>query len=60
MNSIYYDILKLNYKPVITKRILISTVEVCFKALFSIPVIYPPPDISPPFVSPSKIPYEEV
>ena len=60
MNSIYYDILKLNYKPVITKRILISTVEVCFKALFSIPVICPPRIQVPPFMSPSKTPYEEV
>ena len=59
MNSIYYDILKLDYKPVITKRILISTVEVCFKALFLLR-LYAPPYISPPFVSPSKIPFEEV
>ena len=33
LNSIYHDVLKLSYKPVNAKRILISTAIACFEVL---------------------------
>ena len=56
MNSIYYDALKLNQKPVNEKRISINTAVARFETFF-IPVISPS-DIIPLFISPSKAPYE--
>ena len=45
MNSIYYDVLKLNWKPVnektMWKRISINTAMARFETVFFIPVISP-------------------
>ena len=40
-NSIYYDVLKLEQKPVLAKRNLISTAKACFEELFQISDVNP-------------------